>query len=62
MTIDEILDLMDELPDKSVAIPFSNKKCAVDIDKLREYIDEIRYNMPNEISNAKQMVYDRSQQ
>jgi vacuolar-type H+-ATPase subunit H len=61
MTIDEILDLMDELLDKSVAIPFSNKKCAVDIDKLREYIDEIRYNMPNEISNAKQMVYDRSQ-
>ena len=59
MTIDEIPDLMDEL-DKSVAILFSNKKCAVDID-VREYIDEIRYNMPNEISNAKQMVYDRSQ-
>ncbi len=61
MTIDEILILMDEVLDKAPAIPFSNKKCAVDIDKLREYIDEIRDNMPNEISNAKQMVYDRSQ-
>lgn len=61
MTIDEILELMDEMLDKSVAVPFSNKKCLVEVEKMREYIDEIRYNMPNEIKNAKQMVFDRSQ-
>ncbi len=61
MTIDEILELMDDMLDKSVAIPFSSKKSAVDVDRMREYIDEIRYNMPNEINNAKLMVNDRSQ-
>lgn len=61
MTIDEILELMDDLLDKSVAVPFSNKKCLVEIDKLREYIDEIRYNMPTEIKRAKEMVSDRSE-
>lgn len=61
MTIDEILELMDELIDKAVAVPFSNRKCLVETDKLREYIDEIRYNLPKEIKNAKEMVLDRSQ-
>ncbi len=60
MTIDEILELMDELLDKAVAVPFSKNKCLVEVDKLREYIDEIRYNLPSEIKNAKGMVSDRA--
>lgn len=60
MTIDEILDLMDELLDKAVSVPFANKKSLVDVEQLREYIDNIRYNMPNEIKTAKEMVSDRS--
>lgn len=61
MTIDEILELMDDLLDKSVTVPFSNKKCLVDTEKMREYIDGIRYNLPTEIKKAKEMVYDRTQ-
>jgi len=61
MTIDAILELMDELIDKSVAVPFSNKKCLVEGEKMREYIDEIRYGLPNEIKTAKEMVLDRTQ-
>lgn len=60
MTIDEILEMMDDLLDKSPTVPFSGKKCIVDTEKLREYIDNIRYNLPTEIKNAKQMVADRS--
>lgn len=60
MTIDEILEMMDDLLDKSVTVPFSNKKCMVDSEKLREYIDNIRYNLPTEIKKAKQMVADRT--
>jgi len=60
MTIDEILELMDEMMDKSVAVPFSNKKSLIEIEKMREYIDEIRYNMPTEIKKAKEMVFDRT--
>ncbi len=61
MTIDEILEMMDELLDKAPAVPFAGKKVIVDVDKLREYIDNIRYNMPNEIKTAKEMVSDRSE-
>lgn len=61
MTIDEILEYMDELLDKAVSVPFSNKKSLIDTDKMREYIDSIRYNLPTEIKQAKEMVYDRSQ-
>lgn len=60
MTIDEILEMMDDLLDKSVTVPFSNKKCMVDSEKMREYIDNIRYNLPTEIKKAREMVEDRS--
>lgn len=60
MTIDEILEMMDDLLDKAVTVPFSGKKCMVDTDQLREYIDNIRYNLPTEIKRAKEMVADRS--
>ena len=60
MTIDEILEMMDDLIDKAVTVPFSGKKCMVGTDQLREYIDNIRYNLPTEIKRAKEMVADRS--
>lgn len=60
MTIDEILEMMDEVLDKAVSVPFSNKKSMVDTEQLREYIDNIRYNLPTEIRKAKEMVADRS--
>ena len=60
MTIDEILELMDDLLDKAVSVPLSKKKSMVDTEKMREYIDSIRYNLPSEIKKAKQMVADRS--
>lgn len=61
MTIDEILEMMDDLLDSSVTVPFSNKKRLVDADKFRECIDNIRYNLPTEIKRAKEMVADRSE-
>lgn len=61
MTIDEILEMMDDLLDKAVTVPFSNKKSMVDTEKLRECIDNIRYNIPTEIKRAKEMVADRAE-
>lgn len=60
MTIDDILEMMDDLIDKSVTVPFSNKKCMIDSEKLREYIDNIRYNLPTEIKRARELEEDRS--
>ena len=48
MTVEEILELMDELLDKSSSVPFSQKKM-IDVEQMREYIDSIRLNLPGEI-------------
>ncbi len=61
MTIDEILEMMDDMLDKAVTVPFSGKKCMIDADKFREYIDNIRYNLPTEIKKAKEIAADRSE-
>lgn len=59
MKIEEILDLMDGLLDKSSSVPFSNKKM-IDCEQMREYIDSIRLNMPGEIKRAKDMTRDKN--
>ncbi len=60
MNIDELLDLMDETLEEAFNVPFSNGKRVVDIDKLRDIIDDIRLNMPTEIRQAKAIVNDRA--
>ena len=59
MNIDDALEAMDEILDKSMQVPFSNKKGLVDVEALRELIDDIRLNMPTEITQAKNLVNDR---
>ena len=58
MTVEEILELMDELLDKSSSVPFSQKKM-IDVEQMREYIDSIRLNLPGEIKRAKDMTRDK---
>ena len=48
MSIDEILEMMDDLLDKAIVMPFHNKRSLVEADKIRELIDEIRMNMLKE--------------
>lgn len=59
MTINENLDLIDDILDAAWSVPLSGGKCMVDIDKLREIIDDIRLNLPSEIKQAKLIVSDR---
>lgn len=59
MSIDEILEMMDDMLDKAVNVPFSNKKSLIEVDKMRELIDEVRLNMPKEIKQARDLVNDR---
>ena len=60
MNIDEILDVIDELLDRSWSLPLSGGRCVVDADKVRDLIDDIRLNIPAEIKQAKAIVADRS--
>jgi vacuolar-type H+-ATPase subunit H len=56
--IDEILEQMEELLDKSALMPFSQNKMIIDSERLRELIDDIRLNIPQEIKRAKLIDFD----
>lgn len=59
MNISENLDLIDDILDAAWSVPLSGGRCVVDIDKVREALDDIRLNMPAEIKQAKLIVNDR---
>lgn len=61
MIIDEILDMMDDMLDEAQNVPFNNKKGVIDLDKMRDCINDLRLNLPSEISNAKNIVRDRKE-
>ena len=60
MNIEEILDMMDDLIDRAWNLPLTGGRSVVDVDKVRELIDDIRLNLPSEIKQAKNIVADRN--
>ena len=61
MSIEEILDQLDELIDRSWSLPLTGGRCVVDADKVRELLDDVRLNMPTEIRQAQSIVADRTE-
>ncbi len=59
MSIDEILDAMDEVLDNAKQIPFTGGKSTVDVNEFRDYISQVRLNLPGEIRQAQALVNDR---
>ncbi len=59
MNVNEILDRMDDLMDGAPSLPLSGGKCVVNSERMRELIDELRLNLPQEIKQAKMIVSDR---
>ena len=60
MNIEEILDMLDELLDKSWSLPLSGGRSVVDDEKIRELLDDVRLNLPSEILQAMAIVADRA--
>ncbi len=60
MTIETILDTIDEMLEKSWGVPLSGGKCVVDAEKIRDLIDEVRLNLPSDLKQAKAVVADRN--
>lgn len=58
MNADEIIELMEELVDNSSAVPFSNKKL-IDCEQMRDYIDNLQMQMPNEIKKSKEVLENK---
>ena len=58
MSIDEILEEMDELLDKAGSVPLMAHKKVIDGERLRELINDVRLNMPHELKEAKKIEFD----
>jgi cell division septum initiation protein DivIVA len=59
LTIDKYLDRIDDVLEEAWNLPFTGGKRMVDIEKIRELVDEVRLNIPQEIKDAKAIVRDR---
>lgn len=59
MNANDILDRMDDLMDTAPSLPLSGGRCVLDAERMRELIDELRLNLPQEIKQAKMIVNDR---
>ncbi|MFT8888481.1 MAG: ATPase [Ethanoligenens sp.] len=61
MSVDELLDALDEMIDRSWGLPLFGGRCMVDAERVREIIDDIRLNLPAEVRQARAIVADRSE-
>ena len=49
MNVEELLELMEETLEAGTAVPFAASKRVVDVDRMRDIIDEVRNNLPDEV-------------
>lgn len=60
VSVDQLLEEMDAMLESSMIMPFSGGKAMIDVEKMREMINDIRQNMPKEINDAKSVVSGRN--
>lgn len=61
MSVDELLDTLDEMIDRAWGLPLLGGRCMLDAERVREIIDDIRLNLPAEIRQARAIVADRGE-
>ena len=61
MNVNELLDTIEDTLEESTSMPLSGGKRLVDVEKVRDYLDDIRANLPGELRQAQQIVNDRVQ-
>ena len=61
MNVNELLDTIEDTLEESASMPLSGGKRLVDVERIRDYLDEIRANLPGELRQAQQIVNDRAQ-
>ena len=61
VSIEAMLEALEELLEEGMSVPLSGGRRVVDIDQARDIIDDIRINMPQEILQAKAIVKDKAQ-
>ena len=61
MNVNELLDTIEDTLEESTSMPLSGGKRLVDVEKVRDYLDDIRAYLPGELRQAQQIVNDRAQ-
>lgn len=61
MNIYELLDQIDEMIDEAWSLPLSGGKTVLDAEHVREVVDDIRNQIPQEVRQARAIVADRKQ-
>ena len=59
VNVEEILDMVDDMLDESWSVPFASKKGVIDTQEIKRCIEDIRTNLPEEITQARQIVAER---
>ena len=52
MNVNELLDTIEDTLEESTSMPLSGGKRLVDVEKVRDYLDDIRANLPSELRQA----------
>ena len=61
MNVNELLDTIEHALEESANVPLSGGKRIVDVEQIRDYLDEVRAALPGELRQAQQIVNDRAQ-
>ena len=61
MNVNELLDTIEDALEEGANVPLSGGKKIVDVEQIRDYLDEIRQNLPVELRQAQSIVSDRAQ-
>lgn len=61
MNVNELLDTIEDTLEESAGMPLSGGKRIVDVEQIRDYLDELRANLPGELQQAQAIVSDRAQ-
>ena len=59
MTINEILDNLEDVIESAWNLPLTGGKCGVPVEKVLDLINDVRLNLPKELKQAKMIVVDR---
>ena len=61
LNVEELLDELYNMVEKAWSLPLSRGRAVLDGDEVRQILDEIRDNLPQEIRQAKAICADRAQ-
>lgn len=59
MSLNELLDEMEDLIANSWNLPLSGGKCLIPLEEIEDLLDRIRLSLPKEIKQARMIVSDR---